>query len=95
MHEVVIHNEDLGSVITWDFDVLRHGVSFCVYCTKNVIPASSTPATPTGANIIEHRSVIEKSWKEGKDFFIVEPNVVCFDGESIQVSIFQKLKNII
>jgi hypothetical protein len=33
----------------------------------------------------EHRSAIEKGWKEGQDYFRVETAVVCHDGESIQV----------
>lgn len=35
----------------------------------------------------EHRSVIEKCWKEGQEYFKVEQSVICHDGESIQVSI--------
>jgi hypothetical protein len=33
----------------------------------------------------EHRSAIEKGWKEGQDYFRVETAIVCHDGESIQV----------
>ena len=33
-----------------------------------------------------HKSVIEKAWKEGQDYFRVEPSFTCHDGESIQVS---------
>jgi hypothetical protein len=33
----------------------------------------------------EHRSAIEKGWKEGQDYFRVETPVICHDGESIQV----------
>ncbi|KAB7498783.1 SEC14-like protein 5, partial [Armadillidium nasatum] len=31
-----------------------------------------------------HKSVIEKGWKEGVDYFRVEPQLVCHDGESVQ-----------
>ena len=34
----------------------------------------------------QHRSVVEKSWREGYEYFRVEPQLVCHDGESIQVS---------
>ena len=34
-----------------------------------------------------HRSVIEKGWKEGQEYFRMEPTLTCHDGESIQVSI--------
>lgn len=33
----------------------------------------------------EHRSAIDKHWKEGVDYFRMEPSVICHDGESIQV----------
>lgn len=32
-----------------------------------------------------HRSAIDKTWREGHDYFRVEPQLVCHDGESIQV----------
>lgn len=35
----------------------------------------------------EHRTAIEKHWKEGVDYFRMEQPVVCHDGESIQVSL--------
>ena len=35
----------------------------------------------------EHRSALEKSWKEGKDYFKVESPIICHDGESIQVTL--------
>ncbi|CAG7668652.1 unnamed protein product [Allacma fusca] len=91
IHEVVLHNEDLGSVITWDFDVLRHSVSFSVFCTKNPITsAPPTPNGPLGGQTIQaesdHKTVIEKSWKEGQDYFRIEPPFICHDGESVQGS---------
>ena len=33
----------------------------------------------------EHKSAIDKSWKEGVDYFRVEPTLICHDGESVQV----------
>lgn len=33
----------------------------------------------------DHKSVIDKQWKEGHDFFRVESSVICHDGESVQV----------
>lgn len=75
---MIIQNEDVGSIITWDFDVLRNGVCFSIFRTKN-------PLTTSGSENTEHKSVIEKSWKEGHDFFRVETSTVCHDGESVQV----------
>ncbi|XP_035706073.1 SEC14-like protein 1 isoform X2 [Folsomia candida] len=99
VHELVIQNDDLGSVITWDFDVLLsknvHGVCFSIFRTTNSLPAMVP--SPTGALQVkpncppisentEHKSVIEKAWKEGHDFFRVESSTVCHDGESVQGS---------
>lgn len=79
----------MGSVITWDFDVLRHSVCFSVFRTKN--PVVSTPNGTLQANQSltesDHKTVIDKQWKEGHDFFRVESSIVCHDGESVQVCI--------
>ena len=40
----------------------------------------------------EHRSVIDKNWKEGVDYFRVEPPLTCHDGESVQVGLGHVLK---
>ena len=37
MHEVLIENTDKGSVITWDFDVMKHDVMFCVFRTVEAV----------------------------------------------------------
>lgn len=34
----------------------------------------------------EHRSVLDKSWVEGRDFHRAEQSIICHDGESIQGS---------
>jgi hypothetical protein len=39
VHEVLINNEDVGSVICWDFDVMKQAVSFSVFRTKIPLPA--------------------------------------------------------
>ena len=36
-----------------------------------------------------HRSVIEKGWREGHEYFRVEPQLICHDGESIQVGVHE------
>lgn len=98
VHEVQINNDDPGSVITWDFDVMRQDVVFSVLHTKVPLPMKETVHSPTGtlqsfaehmnplAVDHEHRSAIDKHWKEGVDFFKMEPSIVCHDGESIQGS---------
>ena len=155
VHEGVIRITDKGSVITWDFDVMRHDVVFTVYRLKQSLkaksPSSTLTPTPTGMSsfpkknssdsstteskgskksdsgtvaapassadgkhkksegtegkketstssatgpgttnanesVNEHKSIIDKSWREGVDYFKVESSIVCHDGESIQGS---------
>ena len=92
----MLHNEDLGSVITWDFDVLRHSVCFSVFCTKKSVASALPPQPVNGLNAFPQstliqpepleKSVIDKSWKEGHDYVRIEASTVCHDGESVQVS---------
>jgi len=97
VHEVLVQNTDKGSVITWDFDVMRHDVMFCVFRTKDAFRIQGKPPpTPTLGNIgsfnlgptsePEHYSNIGRGWREGEDYFRVEVPIVCHDGESIQGS---------
>lgn len=41
VHEVVLASEEPGSVITWDFDVLKHDVSFRVVYSPSAVEAAS------------------------------------------------------
>lgn len=43
-----INNDDPGSVITWDFDVMRQDVIFSVLHTKVPLPMKETVHSPTG-----------------------------------------------
>jgi hypothetical protein len=52
--------------------------------TTNMVTSSSN--TVDTANSSEHKSCIDKSWREGVDYFKVENSIVCHDGESIQGS---------
>ena len=42
MHEGLVSIADKGSVITWDFDVMRNDVVFTVYRLKNPLPMGPT-----------------------------------------------------
>jgi len=97
VHEVLVQNTDRGSVITWDFDVMRHDVMFCVFRTKEAFTGhNKPPPTPTLSNIgsfnmgptaePEHLSNIGRGWREGEDYFRAEAPIICHDGESIQGS---------
>lgn len=97
VHEILINNKDKGSVITWDFDVMRHDVVFSVFRTRDPVARKKTPpTTPTtlgtfnlGGGVVsdpEHHTAIGRGWKEGVEYFRVETPVICHDGESIQGS---------
>lgn len=88
VHEVIVPNRDPQSVLTWDFDVLRHDIAFTVYRTEHELshPPADTSALCVGGGD-EARSVLEqKGWREGEHFHRVEPTLACHDGESIQGS---------
>lgn len=91
VHEVLVENSDRGSVITWDFDVMKHDVMFCVFRTVDSIkssrpgpPPTLTPTGPTSEP--EHHSSIGRGWVEGQHYYRAEAPIICHDGESIQGS---------
>ncbi|GFS29543.1 SEC14-like protein 1 [Nephila pilipes] len=98
-HEVVLSITDKGSVICWDFDVMKDDVSFCVFRTQQPLPPPEKeqneeelqgcghPSLPLGMLNLETpvHSVIPKDWVLGKDYFLVETALTCKDGESVQV----------
>jgi len=62
--------------------VVLHGIIFCCFPVGALQTIQQmNPLAPDP----EHRSAIEKGWKEGQDYFRVETAIVCHDGESIQV----------
>ncbi|XP_065203554.1 SEC14-like protein 1 [Planococcus citri] len=81
--EVVIRIKDVGTVITWDFDVMRQDVVFTIYRISKEIDLKDGPASSPGS---EQKSIIDRSWKEGEDYEKVENSFVCHDGESVQGS---------
>ncbi|CAK1551372.1 unnamed protein product [Leptosia nina] len=92
VHEVIVVNRDPQSVLTWDFDVLRHDISFTVFRTDREIDQSdqtdhAAAVCVGGAAAEEGRSVLEeRGWREGEHYQRVEPALICHDGESIQGS---------
>ncbi|XP_046966372.1 protein real-time isoform X1 [Vanessa cardui] len=77
VHEVIVQNRDPQSVLTWDFDVLSHDISFAVYRSEQELDRPDY----SGAAGEERRSVLE-----GAACARVEAPRVCHDGESIQGS---------
>ena len=59
---------------------MGHEASTKAAATTVVSSSASESATS------EHKSCIDKSWREGVDYFKVENSIVCHDGESIQGS---------
>ena len=47
VHEGIIRITDKGSVVTWDFDVMRHDVVFTVYRLKHPLKNKSPSSTPS------------------------------------------------
>ena len=45
VHESVVHIQDKGSVLTWDFDVMHHDIVFSVYRLAPTIKVPSTTTT--------------------------------------------------
>ena len=92
-----MQNSDRGSVITWDFDVMKHDVMFCVFRTNEAFKGLDKPTPVPSLNNIgsftigptaepEHHSSIGRGWREGEEYFRAEVPIVCHDGESIQGS---------
>ncbi|CAM5143593.1 unnamed protein product [Eretmochelys imbricata] len=86
-HEIVVEILEGESVITWDFDILKGDVVFCLFHSKrapetNRKEAPSSSASTAGDNM----QLIDKSWVLGVDYSRMESPLVCREGESIQGS---------
>ena len=94
VHEVIVENTDKGSVITWDFDVMKHDVMFCVFRTAEAVRRKGGAVNKDlgcsfamgSAGDPEQHSGVGRGWTEGKEYFRAEAPIVCHDGESIQGS---------
>lgn len=87
VHNVVIHSNDSGAVLTWDFDVMRHNVTFTVLHKPKVEDEEEKAgAKKSDASLSFEQEISDtKEWKDGKNCVKVEPSIICHDGESIQV----------
>ncbi|GCB60813.1 SEC14-like protein 1 [Scyliorhinus torazame] len=88
-HEILIEMVEASSVITWDFDVVKGDIAFNIYHSKRApqLPKKDTLGAhgitcPGGNNV----QLIDKSWQLGKDYSMVEPPLICKEGESVQGS---------
>lgn len=89
-HEVLINVPQRGSVITWDFDILKGDVTFTVIRYK----CGTLPSDPYhehhvhgGVGGVGSVQYIDKTMQVGKDLTIVEAPHICRDGDSVQGSI--------
>lgn len=64
---------------------MRQDVQFSVLVTNVPLPPKDTCITHLSD--AEHKSALDKNWKEGKEFSKAEPSIICHDGESVQVII--------
>jgi len=78
-------------VITWDFDILKGDVTFTLMRCRRHTAADPLPchehhvSGATGG--IGSVQYVDRHWTVGVDISIVEPPLVCHDGDSIQVSV--------
>lgn len=100
-HEAVINVNDRGSVICWDFDVMKEDLCFSVLYTKQPLPPpeaqiceednqgcahAALPLAMLNLDSPPLHSIIPKNWVQDQDYIIVEPTLTCHDGESVQGS---------
>lgn len=98
VHEIVVEVAEKGSVICWDFDVLKEDVNFSVILAKEKLPPPDSQSIDEEVQGCAHASlplamlnldsqmhiVIPKQWKLGQEYILVEPSLICHDGESVQ-----------
>ena len=92
MFQVLIEVPERGSVVTWDFDILKGDVTFTVFRCRQTRPSEPhhqhhVSGTTTGVGSVQY---IDKNMVVGRDISIVEPPNICRDGDSVQVCIYQK-----
>ncbi|XP_076455450.1 SEC14-like protein 1 [Babylonia areolata] len=87
-HEVLIQVPQKGSVITWDFDILKGDVTFTVLRCKH--PVHQDPVhqhhVSGAAGGIGSVQFIQKHMAVGVDISIAEAPHICRDGDSVQGS---------
>ncbi|XP_044835870.1 SEC14-like protein 5 isoform X1 [Mauremys mutica] len=86
-HEIIVEILEGESVITWDFDILKGDVVFCLFHSKRAPETSRKEATSSSASTAgDNVQLIDKSWVLGVDYSRMESPLVCREGESIQGS---------
>ena len=84
--QVLVQVPQKGCVITWDFDILKGDVTFTVLSSRRTMTATPHEHHVSGAiGGIGSTQYVDKHMTVGVDISIVEPPLVCRDGDSIQV----------
>uniref|UniRef100_A0A1A9V7F8 CRAL-TRIO domain-containing protein n=1 Tax=Glossina austeni TaxID=7395 RepID=A0A1A9V7F8_GLOAU len=84
IHEVVIRNADVKSVLTWDFDVIRGDLHFTLYRVTKDLPQQQDAAV----------SFFDlNDFSEGVNYFKEETTLICHHKESVQGSHVMNYKN--
>ncbi|XP_077979805.1 SEC14-like protein 1 [Glandiceps talaboti] len=86
-HEVLVNIQEKDQVITWDYDVLRGDVVFCVLRSRKPITVHKEPTSvveAVEAAIGATNVILDKSMVCGVDYSVAESPLVCKAGESIQ-----------
>lgn len=85
--QIVVEILEGESVITWDFDILKGDVVFSLFHSKRAPEiCCKEPTVPNALTVGDNIQLIGKSWVLGVDYSRVESQLVCREGESIQVS---------
>ncbi|KAL8558408.1 hypothetical protein ACOMHN_064755 [Nucella lapillus] len=87
-HEVVVQVAQKGGVITWDFDILKGGVTFTVLRCKQPVAAQPLHQhhVSGAAGGIGSVQFTHKNMTVGVHLSIVEAPHICHDGDSVQGS---------
>uniref|UniRef100_A0A2I3HYJ6 CRAL-TRIO domain-containing protein n=1 Tax=Nomascus leucogenys TaxID=61853 RepID=A0A2I3HYJ6_NOMLE len=75
-HKILIQIVDASSVITWNFDVYKGDIVFNIYHSKR------SPQPPKKDSL----GLVDKVWKWGRDYSMVESPLICKEGEGMQGS---------
>ena len=74
------------SVITWDFDVLKGDICFTLLRCRRALSGDPHAHHVSGAaGGIGSTQYVDRHWVVGVDVSLVEPPLLCRDGDSIQV----------
>lgn len=79
--EIILKNDDLKSVLTWDFDVLNMDVQFTVLRTMEPMKYEEKDSLASQDLSVFDRNSLE----ECKSYFKEEPSLMCRPKESVQV----------